>query len=551
MNKTDLGKRQATKLDSLSDFVEYALRNGFEETVRYLGNNSKHLLSNPSLVVSLDVIKNDCTVFAHRKVKKGYLTFILDSISESALKLGKALNLTLKNIRILPHQNLVGDEGPDKPDFNFTLPVLHKEKPILFINFSKYDPLSNEDSDFSHVRLISSLLSSLWEREEKERAEKENIERLSLIDPLTGVFNRRAFYQLLSQDISEGRRKNSPVSLAVFDIDEFKRINDSYGHAFGDMILKQVTSKFRDLLREEDKMFRLGGDEFAVIIKADKKETHSAIQRILKEVSDSRSPRITLSGGITGIEPDENISVDEAVRQADKALYLSKESGKNQVLLYEGGDRKSEYDDLFYRIADSKVIEDIKIKLKEFATEQITSSHLITKDPYIYKRSMAVSKQAVQLGKILKLSDNRVKSLRFGAILYDIGMIAVPEEILHKSSKLTPDEFEIIKYHPIIVARLIQQFPILRDVLPAVLYHHEWINGHGYPFGLVGDSIPLEARIIAVVDAFHAMHSDRPYRPILSLEDSISEIIKGSGTKYDPQVVEAFLSLMTERKLLA
>jgi HD-GYP domain-containing protein (c-di-GMP phosphodiesterase class II) len=315
--------------------------------------------------------------------------------------------------------------------------------------------------------------------------------------------------------------------------------------------LKQVTSKFRDLLREEDKMFRLGGDEFAVIIKADKKETHSAIQRILKEVSDSRSPRITLSGGITGIEPDENISVDEAVRQADKALYLSKESGKNQVLLYEGGDRKSEYDDLFYRIADSKVIEDIKIKLKEFAAEQITSSHLITKDPYIYKHSMAVSKQAVQLGRILKLSDNRVKSLRFGAILYDIGMIAIPEEILHKNSKLTPDEFEIIKYHPIIVARLIQQFPILRDVLPAVLYHHEWINGHGYPFGLVGDSIPLEARIIAVVDAFHAMHSDRPYRPVLSLEESISEIIKGSGTKYDPQVVEAFLSLMTERKLLA
>lgn len=551
MNKTNLEKRQETKLDFLSDLVEYALKKGFEETILYVGNNSRHLVSNPSLMVSLNIKTNESIVFAYRKVNKNYLSFVQQSIKNYASEIGEDFHLAQYNMRVLLNGELIGSEGPDKPDFNFTVPVFASGKPFLFLNFSKFGAVPLEENDFSHFSLLSNLLSSLWEREAKERAEKENIERLSLIDPLTGVFNRRAFYQLFSQDISEGKRRSIPISLVVFDIDGFKQINDSYGHAFGDMILKQVTSKLKNLLREEDKMFRLGGDEFAVMVKADKKETHSAIQRILKEVSDSRSPRITLSGGITEIEPCENINVDEALRQADKALYLAKESGKNRVLIYEGDNLRTKSDELFSDMVDSKLIEDIKFKLKEFATQQITSFHFSKKAPYIYKHSIFVSNHAVQLGKYLKLPENRLQSLNLGAMLYDVGMVAIPEKILLKNSELTPEEFEIIKYHPIIVGRLIQQFPILRDVLPTVLYHHEWINGHGYPFGLVGDSIPLEARIVAVVDAFHAMHTDRPHRPNLSIEKCISEIIKGSGTKYDPQVVEAFLTLLVEKNEMA
>lgn len=147
-------------------------------------------------------------------------------------------------------------------------------------------------------------------------------------------------------------------------------------------------------------------------------------------------------------------------------------------------------------------------------------------------------------------AEKRLENLRLGATVYDIGMAAVPEEILFKTKKLTSEEYIIIRRHPIMGERIIQRFPILRETLPIVLYHHEWINGRGYPFGLSGDSIPIEARIVAVADAFHAMRSKRSYRSALPREKSISEIINSSGTKYDPQVVEALLRLI-EKKLIA
>jgi HD-GYP domain-containing protein (c-di-GMP phosphodiesterase class II) len=129
-------------------------------------------------------------------------------------------------------------------------------------------------------------------------------------------------------------------------------------------------------------------------------------------------------------------------------------------------------------------------------------------------------------------------------------MITVPESIILKNTNLSHEEYELIRHHTIIGGRMIQRFPILREVLAIALYHHEWINGKGYPFGLTGDYIPLEARIIAVVDGFYAMHSNRPYRSALSKEESISQIIKGRGIKYDSLVVEAFLGLI-ERKIIA
>ncbi|MER3447142.1 MAG: hypothetical protein C4291_09985 [Candidatus Dadabacteria bacterium] len=322
-------------LGFLTGFFEYSLKNGFTDAVQHLGINSRQLISNLCLFLSLSTETKECLAFAHRKIKKGYLSFVLNNIREFALKTGVDLNPSEYTIEILPDGKAIGDEGFAKPGFIFTVPVFINGKAAMFFSFSKHDRTPPREENISNLNLIVNFLSALREREEKERLEREGIEKLALIDSLTGIFNRRAFYQIFSQDISETRRNGTIISLIVFDIDGFKQINDSHGHVFGDMVLKQVTSKFRSMLRGEDKIFRLGGDEFAIVMKTDKKQALSAMGRILKGISDNSRPRITLSGGIVEIHHYESTSIDNVVRQADKALYLAKEGGRNQILFYE------------------------------------------------------------------------------------------------------------------------------------------------------------------------------------------------------------------------
>lgn len=544
-------RKENKKLDFLGDLFEYSLRYGFMDTISYLGINSNCLIPNLSLFVSVNLETKDCLAFAHRKLKKSYLSSILENIREVALSNSLVLDLSEYKTRILPQEEFIDTEGPNKPTFIFTVPIFAGGKSRTFLSFSKSGYLSPEENGVSYINLIVDSLSALWEREAKETLEKQNIEKLAFVDSLTGVFNRRALHELFSQDLSEAKRSGTPLSLMVFDIDGFKQINDSHGHSFGDMILKRITSQFKNLLREEDRMFRLGGDEFAVVVKADKEVTYSVIQRIVKGISNIRSIRITLSGGIVEINPYVGLSVDELMRQADMTLYLAKESGKNQILFYEDEKSKNKSDGLLLDKTVERLTDDINLKLKELATEQLVSSCLSPSktDKSTYEKPISVSNYAVCLGKELNLPEKRLQNLKFGALLYDIGMITVPQSIMLKNTNLTPDEYDLIRHHTIMGGRMIQRFPILRDILAIVLYHHEWINGRGYPFGLVGDYIPLEARIIGVADAFYAMNSNRPYRSALSKENSISEIIKGRGIKYDSLVVEAFLTLI-QRKII-
>lgn len=542
-------KQGKTGFDFLGDLFEYSIKNSFTDTIRYLGTNSRRLISNLSLFVAVNIDTKECYVFAHRRIKKGYLSSVLKGIEEFALNSSPDLNLSEFKIEIQPKEEFIDTEGPSEPNFILTVPVFAGGKSRAFLNFSKSGALNPEGKDSSYMSLIVDFLSALWEREAREIEEKRRIEELAFIDSLTGVFNRRAFYKLVSQDVSEARRNGTAISLAVFDIDGFKEINDSYGHSFGDMILKQVTSQFRKLLREEDRIFRLGGDEFALLMKADRREASLAIRRIAKEISNSRKVRITLSGGIVEIDPYKDSGVDEIMRRADKILYIAKESGKNRILLQDYEGEETEYRESLPYGMIGRLIEDIGIKLKEFAAEQLASFYLSIngEGESLFEKTAIVSNYAVSLGRELNLPENRIQNLRLGAILYDIGMIAVPKRIILKGTPLTPDEYEFIKRHTIIGGRMVQRFSVLREVLPIVLYHHEWINGKGYPFGLSGDYIPIEARIVAVADAFQAMQSNRPYRSALSMEESVSEMINGRGIKYDSQVVEALLTLIDKK----
>ena len=174
------------------------------------------------------------------------------------------------------------------------------------------------------------------------------------------------------------------------------------------------------------------------------------------------------------------------------------------------------------------------------ATVSMLAEAIQAKDPFLRGHSEEVSGYVTGVAQRLDIEGKRRERLVFGSLLHDVGKIGISERILHKPDRLTPEEFAIIQLHPRIGYRLLEQVPALRPIAPAILHHHERYDGSGYPTGLVGEQIPLEARIVAVADAFSAMTADRPYRARMSLEDACCELERNAGTQFDPEIVRIF-----------
>lgn len=250
-----------------------------------------------------------------------------------------------------------------------------------------------------------------------------------------------------------------------------------------------------------------------------------------------------MSGGLVEITPDLHITVDEAVQRADKALYFAKGSGKNQIMFSdvdmvpEASELESEFTLIPARINTS---------LRAVVTERLVELYdSISFHGLDMKKNVeAIVRIAVKIGEEMELAEKQMDSLRAGALLHEIGFAFIPDEIVSKQGVYSPEEVEKLKNHPLLASRIIKNFPILTDVLPTVIYHHEWINGQGFPFGLAGGSIPLEPRILAVSCAYHWMKSEDKHEFLFHTEGSLTDIIQGRGTKYDSVVVDVLLGLI-------
>nr|MBP8717790.1 HD-GYP domain-containing protein [Candidatus Atribacteria bacterium] len=171
------------------------------------------------------------------------------------------------------------------------------------------------------------------------------------------------------------------------------------------------------------------------------------------------------------------------------------------------------------------------------------------KDPYTHGHSERVSQMALQLAKRLGFTESEIEYLEYAAILHDIGKIGIEDHILGKKDKLTDAEYEKVKEHPVIGANIMESIEFLKRCSQTVLHHHENFDGRGYPYGLKGEEIPKPARLLAIIDAYDAMNSDRPYRKKLSAEDILKELEKEAGKQFDPMMVEAFISLLKEKRV--
>jgi diguanylate cyclase (GGDEF)-like protein len=340
---------------------------------------------------------------------------------------------------------------------------------------------------------------------DRMREAQRQLEQLGLTDSLTGLGNRRQLMGDLERVIVEGR----PAALAIFDLDGFKDYNDRFGHPAGDALLVRLTSAVRESVAGTGSAYRLGGDEFCVL--ADGVDG-SALDLRLAEWTGCFSERgegfsVTASSGVALI-PEEAAEPSAALRLCDRRMYARKHSRRATPAAQ---------------------------------TRDALLATLAACQEDLHEHAGGLAPAAERVGAQLGLTGVWLQDLSHAADLHDIGKVALPASILTKPGPLTDEEWEFVERHPVIGERILAAAPALAGAARIVRSTHERYDGTGYPDRLVAEQIPLEARIISVCDAYHAMTSDRPYRSVLGHPRALDELRRCAGGQFDPTVVEAFV----------
>ena len=387
-------------------------------------------------------------------------------------------------------------------------------------------------------------------------------------DALTGLNNHRKFQEKLASEIDKAQRTQTQTSIVIFDINNISQINKDFGAAKGDEIIKLVADKIKQGIRSNDSAARYGGDEVAIILP----ETNSAEAKYLAEyltyslsccLVDDVGP-IKVSVGIATY-PNSTKDLEKLLILAEQAMFISKSKGyKNGMSTIVCSDDFDFWDDtalssfasvIAKRHASIGINFDEELVNKFHSEEIINQGHLIevvtslasaidAKDEYTKGHSSSVSRYSEALARALNLPEKDVERIKLGALLHDIGKIGIPENVLKKPSKLTDEEWEIMKQHPTIGAeKVLMPNESLHDLIPIVKYHHEHWDGSGYPEKLKGEDIPLAARIVSVADAYHALISDRPYRKGMSNEKACEILKVGAGIQWDKNLVREFINI--------
>jgi diguanylate cyclase (GGDEF)-like protein/putative nucleotidyltransferase with HDIG domain len=348
-------------------------------------------------------------------------------------------------------------------------------------------------------------------------------------DSLTRLLNRRGFEEVFDMELERARRAEAPLSLIVGDLDRFKRVNDEHGHAAGDAALARVAGTIDDSKRGFDSAARIGGEEFAVL--AADSDAHGAYvlaERIRKEIEEGEAG-LTISFGIATF-PLHGGSTEALLRVADQALYAAKRLGRNRSVI-----SSAEVAGILARAPRGH--EEAQVELAALLS---LAEALDVRDSGSVSHCHRVGRLAELTARELGLPPDAVERVRLAGILHDVGRVGLPDALLRKAGPLTESEWALVRSHPEIGARIVETTDF-DDIRSWVLLHHVRPDGRGYPEGHRWESVPLEARILAVADAYEAMTSDRPYREALALDAAAALLRLGAGRQFDAQVVAALL----------
>ncbi|MEW6582640.1 MAG: diguanylate cyclase [Actinomycetota bacterium] len=368
-------------------------------------------------------------------------------------------------------------------------------------------------------------------------AAREELRRLAATDTLTRLHNRRAFEERLVQEVERARRHTRELSLVVVDIDHFKRVNDAHGHPAGDQVLIDFAACLRRFARMEDTLARMGGEEFAWLMpEANSQEAAAAAERLRDEVAHEPFPHgiaITVSAGVCSLSDAGGAT--ELYRLADEALYHAKSAGRDRVCRY-----TLQMSELTARVAE---VGRSSARLQAVRGVRALARAVDAKDPATRLHSERVADLAVRLALTLAWPPEQVIALSEAALVHDVGKIGVPDAILLKPDRLTAEEYEQVKQHAELGARIAADV-LTEEQVSWVRHHHERWDGAGYPAGIAGAAIPRGALIIAVVDALDVMLTDRVYAPAKTFEKAMEELRRGSGGQFAPWAVTGFERLV-------
>ena len=363
-------------------------------------------------------------------------------------------------------------------------------------------------------REIEALCQSVQKELEERTIAEQAIRHISMHDTLTGLYNRAYFEAEIKYLSERGLRRIGVISC---DLDGLKLINDTMGHAAGDKLLVQAAQVLKSSF-PQGSVARIGGDEFAVLLadidEAEILQGYNCLkERISQHQTEDEGLVLKLSLGWKYYEGDQLSEqlINSLLKQADDIMYRQKLSSSQSN-----------------RSAIIQAMLEM-LRVRDFATEG--HSHRLLE----YVQFM---------GQAAGLHETAITDLALLAQFHDIGKVGIPDSILLKPGKLTDQERQEMERHAEIGYRIAQSVTELAPIADLILKHHEWWNGQGYPLGLKGPDIPIEDRILAIVDAFDAMTSNRPYRPAMRMEEAVAELKRCAGTQFDPELVELFTGII-------
>lgn len=404
------------------------------------------------------------------------------------------------------------------------------------------------------------------------------VERQATTDGLTNLFNHRTGQEKLSEQLKLAERYQRNLAVVMMDIDHFKSINDTYGHPVGDTVLKAVARIIRRDCRDVDIPVRYGGEEFLLVLPEVNQEGAVVVAERLRKtlqreviLHDEVSLSVTASIGVAAY-PEDAEGQHHLLELADKALYMSKRLGRNQVhtaadLMFQEFEQQQQQQ-LQAQQQQTEAANPTPVPTSEEAQAanaatgeqgdreglvpevvemvKAMAGALYAKSEYNKIHHLETAKFSEMVAKVLGLNQRQVEQIRVAGLLHDVGLLSVPEEIINKPGQVTPDELRVLMQHPVMGAQMFRPIHALKEICDILENHHECWDGTGYPRGLKGEEIPLAARIIAIVDAYHAMISDRPYRNAMSKEKAKRVLRNGAGTQFDPFLVDIFIAVLSE-----
>lgn len=499
-----------------------------------------------------------------RKLNYDNESVFADTMRQRKIIQTKAIGLSLKSVLPDLDAETVKKVISNQPVKSvIVIPLITQNKEFgWFCVFSAREELAGTEMDF--LGLFAKQIEMAITIADLFQAVRDQ----AVTDALTGLYNRRYFEEALEKEVQRAKRQQQPFSIIGIDLDFLKKINDTHGHFYGDLAIKTIADVLKANARSVDVPARIGGEEFDVLLPGISSEgAMIAAERIRSAIEKTEIDTIGHITGSLGVATyfEHTDNVEELLELTDQAMYTSKREGRNRVTLAKPISETSWQEiavNTFVDILSKNRIpmakhlsKELCLKLQAPANkDEMTNESLYTVADVLTKlynpmHSSGVIKNkvlmAASLAKRFDLPKEEIDNLKVAVLLYDIGNLMLPQDILQKATPLTDEERDKIKNHPIIAAReILKPISYIQDVLPIIEHHHENWDGSGYPNKMSKDEIPLTSQIILIIDEYFALIEPRPYRAKLSSRDALEIIKSDAGKKWNNTLVKEFISLI-------